>query len=188
MQDLWGWLRTLPPVENTLHFSTYTSLTDPKLCKYWFSSAQVWSQTICAAKKTQIWLHPLHKTDKLVRHMIFETKRSEGPAKFLKPVALTRPCDAWWNPSVPRASWKTYQPLTIAPDKHIGTRVKKESWLLPLHHYIFHDPHFIGSFFKPSVSFLTFLFSLICAVYFCSSALSSRSLGEYMCSKIVSRF
>lgn len=150
-------------------------------------SPSVESNHLCC-NKTQTWLHLLQKTDKLVRHMIFETKRSEGPSKFLKPVALTRPCDPWWNPSVPRASWKTYQPLTIAPDKHIGTQVKKESWLPTLHHYIFHDPHFIGSFFKPRVSFLTFLFSLICAVYFCSSALSSRSLGEYMCSKIVSRF
>lgn len=78
--------------------------------------------------KTQVWLHSLQKktpTDQHIRSKIFETKWWEGPAEFLRPVALTHPCDPWWNPSLSGASWKTYRLLTIALHKIIETRVKK---------------------------------------------------------------
>lgn len=79
--------------------------------------------------KTQVRLHSLHKknTDQHVRYKIFETKWSEGPVEFLRPIALTHPCDPWWNPSVSGASWKTYRLLTIALHKIIETQVKKNS-------------------------------------------------------------
>lgn len=151
-----------------------------------------------------LWQHTVYKANPAKQKKIFDSKfETENdqwhdwvPYKFLSSISLICPHDPWWNPSTSdHASWKSYQLLTIAEDKHIETparQTKLTSSTLSFYLRVL-CVAFIGSHFSKSLSASSLIshisiFSLLrCLLLFIVSFLS-LSLCEYICSKIASYF